>query len=73
MSQLQDLLDQEARLSNEGQGNSDERKKLHTAIRLVRVAPHPACFGDDDCSVSILSRCPWRIDCGPEPIYNWGG
>ena len=73
MMTLQQLLDEEARLSNEGQGDSMERQKIHTIIRLKREAPPPACFGDDDCSTSILSRCPWRIDCGAEPIYNWGG
>ena len=73
MSTIQDLLDQEAYLSNNGQGDSDERKKIHTVIRLKREGPPPGCFGNDDCSTSILSRCPWRIDCGAETLYNWGG
>lgn len=73
MNELQNLLDEEARLSNIGQGNSEERKKIHTTIRLMRTAPPPVCFGDDDCSVMMLVRCPWRIDCGAEATFNWGG
>ena len=65
MSTLQDLLDQEARLSNTGKGDSEERKKILTIIRLKRIAPPPTCFGDDDCSIMMLSRCPWRMDCSP--------
>jgi hypothetical protein len=72
MSDIQELLDQEATLSNKG-GNSEEVKKIHTIIRLKRIAPPPVCFGEDDCSTMMLSRCPWRIDCGAEPYYNWGG
>lgn len=64
MSELQALLDQEAQLSNEGRGDSEERKKIHTIIRLQRQTPPPFCFGDDDCSTHILSMCPWRMDCG---------
>jgi hypothetical protein len=73
MSNLQDLLDQEAQLSNAGKGESDERQQLLTMIRLMRPGPPPACFGEDDCSSTILSQCPWRMDCGAESIYNWGG
>lgn len=64
MTHLQNLLDQEARLSNEGKADSEERQQLLTAIRLMRMQPAPVCFGEDDCSTSILSRCPWRMDCG---------
>ena len=65
MSELQKLLDREAELSNTGQGDSEERKKIHTLIRLMRnETQQPDCFGDDDCSTNILSQCPWRIDCG---------
>lgn len=65
MSQdIQQLLDEEARLSNDGLGKSEERMQLHTLIRLQRISPPPVCFGDDDCSTLILSMCPWRIDCG---------
>ena len=73
MSDIQELLDREAALGNEGKGNSEECMKIHTLIRLKRIAPPPVCFGDDDCSTMMLSRCPWRIDCGAEPYYNWGG
>jgi len=74
MSELQDLLNQEAELSNSGQANSQELAKLHTIIRLKRSdQPEPHCFGDDDCSTLALSQCPWRMDCGAEPYVNWGG
>ena len=63
-SRIQQLLNEEARLSNEGKADSSERQKLLTVIRLMREQPAPVCFGEDDCSTSILSRCPWRIDCG---------
>ena len=62
---LQDLLNKEAKLSNTGKGDSEERKQIHTVIRLKRnEAQRPSCFGEDDCSTTMLSRCPWRIDCG---------
>jgi len=64
MTTLQDLLDQEARLSNTGQGSSEEREKIHTIIRLKRGSEQPYCFGHDDCGIGILLHCPWRIDCG---------
>ena len=65
MNELQELLDQEARLSNAGHSDSEERKKIHTLIRLKRQSPPPYCFGDDDCGIGILQHCPWRMDCGP--------
>jgi hypothetical protein len=62
---LQNLLDEEATLSNEGKGDSLERKQILMIIRLTRdEANRPPCFGEDDCSTEILSRCPWRMDCG---------
>jgi hypothetical protein len=61
---IQELLDQEAELSNAGQSKSEERMKIHTMIRLARSSPSPVCFGEDDCSALMLSHCPWRIDCG---------
>ena len=64
MSELQDLLNLEAMYSNNGQGDSEDRKKIHTLIRLKREQPAPPCFGEGDCSTLMLSTCPWRIDCG---------
>ena len=64
MSDMQDLLNQEATLCNTGKGDSDERKQIHTLIRLKRKDPAPPCLGHDDCSTLVLSTCPWRIDCG---------
>jgi hypothetical protein len=66
---IQDLLDKEAKLSNTGHGDSEERKQLHTMIRLMRTAADgsseaPWCFGYDDCTTKVLSQCPWRMDCG---------
>jgi hypothetical protein len=64
MTHLQNLLDQEARLSNEGKRDSEERQQILTAIRLIRDPISPSCFGHDDCSTMVLSRCPWRNECG---------
>ena len=64
-TEIQSLLNEEALLSNTGQGSSPERAKLHTLIRLIRSdMPEPSCFGEDDCSTIMLSQCPWRMDCG---------
>ena len=65
MSEMQDLLNQEAILSNAGKGDSIERQTILTLIRLKRDDKwRPVCFGDDDCSTLALSTCPWRMDCG---------
>ena len=64
MTTLQELLDQEARLSNEGHGDSDFRKIIHEEIKARRGSEAPICWGQDDCSTNMLMRCPWRIDCG---------
>lgn len=64
-TELQTLLNEEARLCNTGHGDSKERAELHTLIRLIRSdSPEPSCFGEDDCSTMVLARCPWRMDCG---------
>ena len=63
LSELQKLLNEEAMLSNTGRGDSEERKQVHTLIRLLRT-DQPVCFGHDDCSTVFLSVCPWRMDCG---------
>lgn len=62
-SKIQDLLDKEAELSNRGQ-NNEFRWMIHAEIKQLRGDTPPACHGEDDCSTSILMRCPWRIDCG---------
>lgn len=65
MTTIQELLDREATLSNQGLGDSAERQQLLTAIRLMRDERYrPVCFGEDDCSTNMLSQCPWRMDCG---------
>jgi hypothetical protein len=65
MSRVQELLDQEAKMSNEGMDrNHPFRKIIHEEIKVLRGTEAPVCYGEDDCSTSILSRCPWRIDCG---------
>lgn len=63
LRELQKLLNEEALLSNSGQGDSEERKKIHTLIRLKRT-DQPSCFGHDDCGSVTLSMCAWRMDCG---------
>lgn len=65
MTEIQDLLNREAQLSNTGKGESSERQELLTMIRLKRNEQYrPGCFGEDDCSTTMLSMCPWRMDCG---------
>lgn len=54
---IQDLLDREATVGN-------EQGRIHKRIKELRGNEAPVCWGEDDCSTSILSRCPWRIDCG---------
>ena len=63
-SHIQNLLDHEAWLSNNGRGKSEERKIVHREIMRLRGSDIPGCHGEDDCSTSILSMCPFRIDCG---------
>jgi hypothetical protein len=65
-SAIQHLLDKEARLQNNGQGKSFERFMILQEIKAFRGDDPPPCWGEDDCSTSILVRCPWRIDCGGE-------
>jgi hypothetical protein len=65
MNTIQELLNREAKLSNQGLGASPERQQLLTTIRLMRDEQYrPVCFGEDDCSTTMLSQCPWRMDCG---------
>ena len=65
MTSIQDLLNEEAKLGNAGKGASVERQELLTMIRLKRDEQYrPYCFGQDDCSTTMLSQCPWRMDCG---------
>ena len=64
MTEMQQLLNHEAWLSNNGQGASTERKVVHRKIIELRGTTYPGCHGHDDCSTSILSTCPFRIDCG---------
>lgn len=65
MTTMQDLLNREAKLSNAGKGDSPERQEILTMIRLKRdETRRPPCFGEDDCSTLMLSKCPWRMDCG---------
>lgn len=71
MTTLQELLDNEAKLSNNGFGDSKERQEIHKLIRVMRKGRHqPLCFGQDDCSTNMLSKCPWRMDCGTTYEYN---
>lgn len=71
MDKIQELLNLEATLSNEGHGNCQERLDAHQQIKQLRGdAPMP-CWGEDDCSTNFLMRCPWRIDCGGEESLTW--
>ncbi len=62
---VQELLDKEAQMSNEGMDNNHPfRKIIHEEIKSLRGNVAPSCHGEDDCSTAMLSMCPWRIDCG---------
>lgn len=64
-SYIQELLDKEAQMSNEGMTKDHPfRKIIHEEIKVLRGNVAPACHGEDDCSTAMLSMCPWRIDCG---------
>lgn len=64
MTYIQELLNLEANLSNDGKKDSDEYRNAHIKIKELRGGEPPVCWGEDDCSTLILSQCPWRIDCG---------
>jgi hypothetical protein len=64
MSEIQQLLNAEAKLGNAGKSNSPDRMAILTKIVALRGTEAPSCHGHDDCSTLILSMCPWRIDCG---------
>ena len=64
MATIQELLDKEAQLSNEGHGKSEFRMIILEEIKSRRGSDAPPCWGEDDCSTMMLVRCPWRIDCG---------
>ena len=57
MDQLQELLNKSAKLSN-------ELLHVNNQIKKYRGTNPPVCWGHDDCSINMLSTCPWRIDCG---------
>ena len=58
---IQNLLDESARLCNNGR--QEEAEKLYDKIRKLRGNDAPICFGWDDCSTMMLVQCPWRMDC----------
>jgi hypothetical protein len=65
ITRLQDLLNQEAQLGNEGLvATHPFRMIIHEEIKQLRGTEKPWCFGEDDCSTSMLSTCPWRQECG---------
>jgi hypothetical protein len=64
-STVQELLNEEAKMSNKGMDkNHPFRKIILEEIKQRRGTVPPACYGEDDCSTNILSMCPWRTDCG---------
>ena len=62
--ELQQLLDKEANLAN-------RRVLIHKQIKVMRGDEPPRCWGMDDCSTEIMSRCPWRIDCDGYEATRW--
>lgn len=64
-STIQDLLNKDAQLGNDGlPAVHPFRQIVQIEIKQRRGGGAPACWGEDDCSISMLMRCPWRIDCG---------
>jgi hypothetical protein len=70
---VQVLLDTEAGISNVisrhrilGKAASELTVIHTTVVRQIEClrGPAPSCYGEDDCSTEILSRCPWRMTCG---------
>ena len=68
---IQTFLDIEAMASNGQTMLHDDIKQHLPEIRRIAVKqleqirqPAPACYGLDDCSTYVLSRCPWRMTCG---------
>ncbi len=64
MTEIQDLLNIEAELSN-------SRFAVVKQIKVLRGEEPPVCWGMDDCSTTIMSQCPWRIDCDGYEAINW--
>lgn len=65
MSTIQELLDEDAKICNTISPDDPKRKEIHKVIRVMRKGLHqPLCFGQDDCSTNMLSKCAWRMDCG---------
>jgi hypothetical protein len=64
MTEIQTLLDKEASLAN-------RRELIQKQIKVMRGESPPHCWGFDDCSTTLLSQCPWRIDCGEHESLVW--
>jgi hypothetical protein len=47
MTEVQALLNHEAWLSNNGKGDSEERKVVHRQIIALRGTTYPGCHGED--------------------------
>lgn len=61
---IQTLLDKEAQLSN-------RRYHILQQIKALRGTEPPRCWGMDDCSTLMLTRCPWRNDCASHEAQTW--
>ena len=61
-SELQELQD----LVHIYNKKSNELQDLRHKITALRGTTTPCCFGEDDCSISVLIECPWSMDCGEE-------
>ncbi len=64
MAKIQELLDKEDNLSN-------RRYYIVQEIKALRGSEPPLCWGLDDCSSDVLSRCPWRVDCDSYEAVHW--
>lgn len=74
---IQVLLDHQADVGNMFYGTDryaeikDKLDVLNDIIKDMRGSQPRVCWGTDDCSTSMLSTCPWRIDCDSDDAIAW--
>ena len=65
-TRLQDLVCQYNRASNADNTDDVKLRDLKSHIVALRGDTPPCCFGEDDCSTTMLIGCSWSMDCGNE-------
>jgi len=66
MTEVLELYWERNKLANEAfkKGLTIDLSSYDEKIKNLRGSNPPPCWGEDDCSTLMLSRCPWSIDCG---------